>query len=103
MLPMERTFKVPNVDNFIEEGKKVPLKFRKIVLSGLVMHMEVEATTPSGWPSVSGAALRTLAGKVSVDYASLQDDNENELPADLNEGSAVDLWCCKCWGKTSWK
>jgi DNA polymerase-1 len=88
MLPMERTFKVPNVDNFIEEGKKVPLKFRKIVLSGLVMHMEVEATTASGWPSVSGAALRTLAGNVSVDYASLQDDNENELPADLNEGSA---------------
>ena len=48
--------------------------------------MEVKATTPSGWPSVSGAALRTLAGKVSADYVSLEDDSENKFPDYLNVG-----------------
>lgn len=86
ILPSERTFKVPNVDNFIEEGKKVPSKFRNIVLRGVGVTMEVEATTPSGWPAVTGAALKTLAGKVSVDYDSQLDDNDDELPADLNTG-----------------
>jgi DNA polymerase-1 len=89
MLPEERTFKVPNVDNCIEKGKKVSLKFRNIVLRGLGKPLEVEAITPSGWPAVSGAILKTLAGKVSVDYDGLLDDNDDEFTADLNEGPGL--------------
>lgn len=89
ILTRERTFKVPNVDNFVKEGKSVPLKFRDIVLHGIGVTMEVEATTPSGWPAVTGAALKTLAGKVSVDYDSQLDDNDGDLPADLNTGPGL--------------
>eukprot|EP01018_Ginkgo_biloba_P010389 Gb_07861 [translate_table: standard] len=88
-LPLERTFKVPNVDNFIEEGKKSPLKFRNIVLRGVGVNMCVEIQTPSGWPAVNGAALKLLAGKVSAVYNALEEDNENEFPVDMDEGSAV--------------
>lgn len=79
-LPMEKEFKVPNVDNFIEEGKKSPAKFRKIKLHKIHgVDIEVEKYTPSGWPSMSGDVLKSLAGKVSADFDFL-DENNDELP-----------------------
>ncbi|XP_057506987.1 LOW QUALITY PROTEIN: DNA polymerase I A, chloroplastic/mitochondrial-like [Actinidia eriantha] len=67
-LPMEKKFKVPNIENVIEEGKKTPSKFCNIKLCRLGEQIETEMYTPSGWPSVSGDALRTLAGKVSAEF-----------------------------------
>ncbi|KAL2316776.1 hypothetical protein Fmac_030652 [Flemingia macrophylla] len=67
-LPTERIFKIPNVDNVIEEGKKAPKKFRDIKLTTLGYNLETEMYTASGWPSVSGDALKALAGKISAEY-----------------------------------
>ncbi|CAA6659218.1 unnamed protein product [Spirodela intermedia] len=59
-LPISKTFKVPNTDKIIEEGKKSPLK-------------NLEMYTLSGWPSVSGDALKALAGKVSFNDFQIPD------------------------------
>nr|KYP60882.1 DNA polymerase I [Cajanus cajan] len=67
-IPSERIFKTPNVDKVIEEGKKAPSKFRDIKLNSIGYNLNVEMYTPSGWPSVSGDALKVLAGKVSAEY-----------------------------------
>lgn len=67
-LPETKTFKVPNVENVIEEGKKAPRKFRDITLSKIGGAIETDVYTASGWPSVSGDVLKTLAGKVSSEY-----------------------------------
>ena len=72
-LPMEKTFKIPNVDKVIEEGKKAPTKFRNITLSSFDVEIPIEMCTASGWPSVSGDALKTLAGKVSADFDFIDD------------------------------
>ncbi|TKY46843.1 DNA polymerase I A [Spatholobus suberectus] len=77
-IPTERIFKIPNVDKVIEEGKKAPTKFRDIKLNSIGYYLNVEMYTPSGWPSVSGDALKVLAGKVSAEY-------------DFNEACNVDL------------
>ncbi|CAJ1964226.1 unnamed protein product [Sphenostylis stenocarpa] len=80
-LPTERIFKVPNVDKVIVEGKKVPTKFRDIKLNSIGYNLNVEMYTPSGWPSVSGDALKVLAGKVSAEY----DFDEACREVDLDE------------------
>ncbi|XP_073268823.1 DNA polymerase I A, chloroplastic/mitochondrial isoform X2 [Populus alba] len=67
-LPEVKTFKVPNVDKVIEEGKKTPTKFRDIKLCSIRVDLPVETYTASGWPSVSGDALKTLARKISSEY-----------------------------------
>lgn len=67
-LPLEKDFKVPNIEKVIEEGKKTPTKFRKIKLCRLESKLEPEMYTASGWPSVCGDALKTLAGKVSAEF-----------------------------------
>ncbi|KAK9671221.1 hypothetical protein RND81_12G014200 [Saponaria officinalis] len=67
-LPTEKKFKIPNVDNVIEEGKKVPKKFRDITLHKIGSQLQTDLYTASGWPSVSGDALKALAGKVSAEY-----------------------------------
>ncbi|KAK7316740.1 hypothetical protein RJT34_00422 [Clitoria ternatea] len=79
-IPTERIFKIPNVDKVIEEGKKAPMKFRDIKLNSIGNSLNVEMYTASGWPSVSGDALKILAGKVSAEY-------------DFNEACDVDLDC----------
>ncbi|XP_028097504.1 DNA polymerase I B, chloroplastic/mitochondrial-like isoform X1 [Camellia sinensis] len=83
-LPEQREFKIPNVEKVIEEGKKTPTKFRNIKLHSLVSGIEAEIYTASGWPSVSGDALKTLAGKVSAEFDftddSQSDDNIINLP-----------------------
>uniref|UniRef100_A0A5B7BSS7 DNA-directed DNA polymerase n=1 Tax=Davidia involucrata TaxID=16924 RepID=A0A5B7BSS7_DAVIN len=67
-LPEERELKVPNIDKVIEEGKKIPTKYRTVKLKSIVKNLETEMYTASGWPSVSGDALKTLAGKVSAEF-----------------------------------
>ncbi|XP_023771518.1 DNA polymerase I A, chloroplastic/mitochondrial [Lactuca sativa] len=85
-LPMEKEFKVPNVDNIIEEGKKTATKFRKIKLHAICSGLQTETYTASGWPSVCGDALKTLAGKISMDYDFIDDDN-----AELDENTTDDF------------
>lgn len=81
-LPNEKEFKVPNVDKVIEEGKKAPTKFRKIHLHRICDPINTEIFTASGWPSVSGDALKALAGKVSADFDIFDevDGNAEEVP-----------------------
>ncbi|CAI8586837.1 unnamed protein product [Vicia faba] len=67
-LPTERIFKVPNVDGVIEEGKKAPKKFRNMKVKSLGYNLKTEMYTASGWPSISGDALKVLAGKISSDF-----------------------------------
>ena len=66
----------------IEEGKKAPTKFRKIKLRSLGVNIKTELYTASGWPSVSGDALKTLAGKISADFVFTdelhQSDSDND-------------------------
>ncbi|KAK2984836.1 hypothetical protein RJ640_004661 [Escallonia rubra] len=81
-LSMEREFKIPNIDKVVEEGKKVPTKFRTITLHCIADHMQTEHYTASGWPSVSGDALKALSGKVSAKYDFT--DEESELQLDEN-------------------
>ncbi|EOY12450.1 Polymerase gamma 2 isoform 1 [Theobroma cacao] len=78
-LPVQKTFKVPNVDKVIEEGKKVPTKFRSIKLHSLGVELPAEVYTATGWPSVSGNALKTLAGKVSAEYDFTDDTNDGDI------------------------
>ncbi|MCD9643430.1 DNA polymerase I B, chloroplastic/mitochondrial [Datura stramonium] len=81
-LPNEKEFKVPNVDKVIEEGKKAPTKFHKIQLHRICDPIDTEIYTASGWPSVSGDALKALAGKVSADIDIFDevDGNAEEVP-----------------------
>ncbi|XP_050217139.1 DNA polymerase I A, chloroplastic/mitochondrial [Mercurialis annua] len=74
--PIEKKIKVPNVDNVIEEGKKAPKKFRTISLCR-IGEFPAEIYTASGWPSVSGNALKILAGKVSAEYDFMDDSVED--------------------------
>ncbi|PIA63953.1 hypothetical protein AQUCO_00201341v1 [Aquilegia coerulea] len=96
-LPLSRSFKVPNTDNVIEEGKKQPSKFRDITLCSLGVTMETEIYTASGWPSVSGDALKTLAGKVSSEYDWIDDedtstDQISETEVDDSYGTAYEAF-----------
>uniref|UniRef100_A0A0E0GKN2 DNA-directed DNA polymerase n=1 Tax=Oryza nivara TaxID=4536 RepID=A0A0E0GKN2_ORYNI len=59
-LPKSRTIKVPNDGSLIAEGKKTP-KYRTIELFSIVEDLKTDLFTASGWPSVSGDALRSLA------------------------------------------
>ncbi|KAJ4975247.1 hypothetical protein NE237_000353 [Protea cynaroides] len=77
-LPVSRTFKVLNVDNVIEEGKKVATKYRNITLYKVGVELQTELFTASGWPSVSGDALKVLAGKVSAEYDWIDDVYESQ-------------------------
>lgn len=52
----------------IEEGKKAPKKFRDITLKSVGYNLETDMYTASGWPSVSGDALKVLAGSISSEY-----------------------------------
>ncbi|XP_020243959.1 DNA polymerase I A, chloroplastic-like isoform X2 [Asparagus officinalis] len=87
-LPETKTFKVPNTENIIEEGKKTPSKYRNITLCNVGCKIETEMYTASGWPSVSGAALKTLAGKVSTDNIYLMDDDY--MDSDSSEEISLD-------------
>ncbi|XP_057951031.1 DNA polymerase I A, chloroplastic/mitochondrial isoform X2 [Malania oleifera] len=87
-IPVERSFKVPNVDKVIEEGKKLPTKFRNITLRTIVNDMQCEMYTASGWPSVSGDVLKTLAGRVAADFDFT--DEVHDLQSEENVGNSFE-------------
>ena len=67
---------MPNDDNTVTKGKKAP-KYRTIELFSIVEGLEPEIFTASGWPSVSGDALRILAGKLKTDLVYKVVDTED--------------------------
>lgn len=71
-----RSFKVTNVDGYIEEGKKAPLKYRTIDICGIGVKLPCHSVTAGGLPAVSMQALKSLAGKVSVDYVGTEEEEE---------------------------
>lgn len=73
--PQSKTFKVPNDEIVATEGNKTP-KFRTIKLCSIVEDLKIDMFTPSGWPSVSGDALKTLAGKIPTDHIYTTDDDQ---------------------------
>uniref|UniRef100_A0A0D9ZRE1 DNA-directed DNA polymerase n=1 Tax=Oryza glumipatula TaxID=40148 RepID=A0A0D9ZRE1_9ORYZ len=88
-LPKSRTIKVPNDGSLIAEGKKTP-KYRTIELFSIVEDLKTDLFTASGWPSVSGDALRSLAGKLPTDLVYTTDDVEDDDSGD-SEISEHDL------------
>ncbi|KAG2577070.1 hypothetical protein PVAP13_6NG079600 [Panicum virgatum] len=62
-----KTFKVPNEESVDTEGKKTS-KYRTIKLCSIVEDLKIDMFTPSGWPSVSADALRSLAGKIPTEH-----------------------------------
>ncbi|CAL4898351.1 unnamed protein product [Urochloa decumbens] len=89
-LPKSKAIKVPDDETTVAEGKQVP-KYRTIELFSIVEDLRTDIFTASGWPSVSGDALRNLAGKVPSDHVYTTDDvNEDECVTD-SEISDCDL------------
>ncbi|CAH9085894.1 unnamed protein product [Cuscuta europaea] len=85
ILDNKKDFKILNTLNIIEDGKKVPSKYNKITLYKIGGHIEVDLHTASGWPSVSGDALKALAGKISADIQTTSGSDYSE-----EEGSVSD-------------
>ena len=79
---------MPNTQNFIEEGKKVPKKNVDVTLWGLwgrdvATPLVPEVFTAAGWPAVSTAVLRSLAGKPGAAKKALL-----EMGGESTEGKA---------------
>ncbi|KAK3141378.1 hypothetical protein QOZ80_4BG0333170 [Eleusine coracana subsp. coracana] len=90
-LPKSKAIKVPNDGNVVvEEGKKVP-KYRTIELFSIVEGLKADIFTASGWPSVSGDALRSLAGKVPLDLVYATDDGEDDECGSDSETSDYEM------------
>lgn len=88
-LPNERIFRIPNVHKVIEDGEETPPKFRNIRLHSIRDNpLPADMFTASGWPSVSGDALKALAGKVSAEYDFMSDSCD--LPLDDNVENAAE-------------
>ncbi|KAJ8443204.1 hypothetical protein Cgig2_017197 [Carnegiea gigantea] len=81
-LPTEKLFKIPNVDNIIEKGKKAPRKYRDIRLHKIGSFLQTDFYTTSGWPSVSRDALMAISGKISAEYDFSSDASELPLSGD---------------------
>ncbi|CAE5959872.1 unnamed protein product [Arabidopsis arenosa] len=80
VLPVEKLFKIPNIDKVIEVGKKTATKFRNIKLHRISdSPLSTENLTASGWPSISGDVLKELAGKVSAEYDFMEDVSDISL------------------------
>ena len=58
---------MPNEESVDTEGKKTS-KYRTIKLCSIVEDLKIDMFTPSGWPSVSADALRSLAGKIPTEH-----------------------------------
>ncbi|KAG8066421.1 hypothetical protein GUJ93_ZPchr0004g39233 [Zizania palustris] len=89
-LPKSRTIKVPNDGSVVSEGKKTP-KYRTIELFSIVEDLKTDLFTASGWPSVSGDALRSLAGKLPTDLVFTIDDAEDDECSSSSSISEHDL------------
>jgi len=68
---------VLNEENVTTEGKKTS-KYRTIELCSIVEDLKTDMFTPSGWPSSSGDALRSLAGKIPTEYIYTMDDIQED-------------------------
>jgi len=68
---------VLNEESIDAEGKNSS-KYRTIKLCSIVEDLKIDMFTPSGWPSVSGDALRSLAGKIPTEHIYTIDDNEGD-------------------------
>ncbi|XP_042452291.1 DNA polymerase I A, chloroplastic-like isoform X2 [Zingiber officinale] len=62
--PESKSFKVPNTEKIVEEGKKTPLKYRTIHLHKICEGLQTDMYTASGLPSVSADALKVFAGNI---------------------------------------
>lgn len=87
-LPIERIFKVPNIEGVIAEGKKTPSKFHNITLRSIGVDLPTEMYTATGWPSVGGDALKTLARNISAEYDCV--DGAHDL---VDSGSTEETEC----------
>ncbi|CAL9778835.1 unnamed protein product [Musa acuminata subsp. burmannicoides] len=87
-LSKAKSFKVPNTENVIEDGRKSPSKCHTIVLNKICEDLQTDMYTAVGLPSVSGYALKVFAGKVSnnqnflIDDASYQSGSDEEVNDD---------------------
>lgn len=81
---------MPNTEKVIENGKKAPLKYRDITLCSLVENMQTDSFTASGWPSVSGAALKSLAGKIPTELIYIPDEQETGEDGEIEVGGVND-------------
>ncbi|KAJ8477822.1 hypothetical protein OPV22_021549 [Ensete ventricosum] len=82
-LPDSKSFKVLNTENAIEKGKKSLSKYRTIELHNIcIKKLQTQLYTASGWPSVSGDSLKVLAGMVSLNQTS-DDQNLTEDVAEV--------------------
>ena len=90
LLPKIKAIKVPNDETAVSEGKKVP-KYHTIELFNIVEDLKTDIFTASGWPSVSGDALRNLAGKVPSDLVYSTDDVNDDECGSHSEISNCDL------------
>lgn len=66
----------------IKEGKKTPAKYRDIKLQSLGVQLQTDMYTETGWPSVSGNALKALAGNASAEYDFFDEDYDLDLVED---------------------
>lgn len=66
-----------NEESVATEGNKTS-KYRTIELCSIVEDLKIDMFTPSGWPSVIGDALRSLAGKIPTEYIYTLDDNQED-------------------------
>lgn len=89
-LPKSRALKVPNDVNTVTEGKKAP-KYRTIEICSIVEGLKPEIFTASGWPSVSGDALRSLAGKLKTDLVYTTEDADDDEYVSDSEISVDDV------------
>lgn len=80
--PRARKFRIDNEEGWVEPGKKRSKKQRPIVIQGL--GVPPPARTASGWPAVSSAVLRELAGSP---------DNRGALHAHFGGGADGDEAC----------
>ncbi|PSC72198.1 DNA polymerase I chloroplastic mitochondrial [Micractinium conductrix] len=91
-LPLERVFKVPNVDGLIKEGAKRANKTIDITLHSVWgpqerTRLEPEVFTPAGVPACSTPVLKSLAGKAGKARKRLLElklEEEAEVPPDLS-------------------
>uniref|UniRef100_A0A2P2LDZ8 DNA-directed DNA polymerase n=3 Tax=Rhizophora mucronata TaxID=61149 RepID=A0A2P2LDZ8_RHIMU len=87
-----KVFQVPNVDKVIEEGKKSATKYRNIRLHHIGVDLPAEIYTASGWPSVSGDALKILAARISeqCDLTNYSADSLDDAVDCSSESMVVD-------------
>ncbi|XP_065025408.1 DNA polymerase I A, chloroplastic-like isoform X2 [Musa acuminata AAA Group] len=96
-LSKPKSFKVPNTENVIEDGRKSPSKYRTIVLNKICEELQTDMYTESGLPSVCGDALKVFAGKVSnnqnflIDDASYQSGSDEEVNVDHDSTKETEM------------